>query len=353
MNMQLQMNGVLSGLGINGSCVRAEAHRHLAFFDIQLNRKQSSLRILENSAKEIALHMKTKTIPIMKIVPEEGVVRMQVALKTATPVDLKSLWNGIRFPKNMIFPFLLGEDDGGEKLWMDMNDNPHLLIAGSTGSGKSTLIHNLICNSLFVHGMGQRNIEIYLSDPKRVEFVEYAHYSINGIVKSISNTYEDTLTQLKYIANEMERRYYVMHSSKIRSISENTKLFNLILYIIDEVADLKMQDKSKELQNLLVKIAQKGRAAGIFLVLATQRPSVDIITGIIKANFPGRIACKTASRKDSEVVLDRMGAETLLGRGDAILQNMKYNSVRFQVAYTVPSKTIKDYQRLIRKTLRP
>jgi len=132
----------------------------------------------------------------------------------------------------------------------------------------------------------------------------------------------------------------------VSSIEENPQQLPLVLCIIDEVADLMIQDKGRKLETMLVKIAQKGRAAGIFMVLATQRPSVSVITGLIKANFPGRIACKTASKTDSVVILDRIGAESLLGRGDAVLKNQKYESVRFQAAHTSPILNIDLFNKL-------
>lgn len=345
--MMNSMNEVLQGLGIQGACVRAEAHRHLAFYDIKLDRKASALGKLRRSAQEIALHLKTKTVPIMRLVPEEGIVRLQVALNDAQPVSLHTLYKGEWIPDNMVFPMLLGENDEGKKLWMDMNNNPHLLVAGGTGSGKSTLLHALIANALFIHALRVRNVNIYLADPKRVEFTEYKDSSLNNVIRGVASSYEEVTKMLQYIYNTMENRYSEMHSIGMRSVEENPQKFPLILCVVDEVADLFMQDKGGALQSLVVKIAQKGRACGIFLTLATQRPSVDVITGLIKANFPGRIACKTASRKDSEVILDRSGAETLLGRGDAVLQNMKYESVRFQVAYTTPKAAISKFNKLV------
>jgi S-DNA-T family DNA segregation ATPase FtsK/SpoIIIE len=340
------MNDVLQGLKIDGSCVHAETHRHLAYFDIALERKPSVLRKLENSAKDIALHIKSKTVPIIKLIPELGIVRLQVALKEAKPMSLLNLYSGEQIP-NMVFPLLLGEDDAGKKLWMDMVNNPHLLIAGGTGSGKSTLLHALIANSMFLNIFSIRNVAVYLADPKRVEFTEYRNPELNNVIKKVVSTYIETIEMLENIEKIMDNRYNEMHKSHMRSIEENPDRFSLILCIIDEVADLMMQDKRNgKLQNLIIKIAQKGRAAGIFLVLATQRPSVDIITGLIKANFPGRIACKTASRKDSEIILDHPGAETLLGRGDAVLKNMKYDGVRFQAAYITPQEIINTYMEM-------
>lgn len=339
------MNKILNGLGINGQCVHAEAHRHLAFYDIELDCKASALSKLERSTKQIALHLRTRTVPIVKLIPEQGVVRLQVALKEAKPIGLGRLYSGEQVPR-MLFPFLLGEDDNGKKLWMDMKDNPHLLVAGASGSGKSTLLHALIGNAAYIHALRFRNVKLFLTDPKRVEFNEYESDDLDGRVVNISKTYEEVIEQLTYLNDVMERIYGLMPSYKMRSVEDNPHQFPLFLSIIDEVADLIIQDKSGHFQDLLVKIAQKGRAAGVFLVLSTQRPSVKVITGEIKANFSGRIACKTASRKDSEVILDRPGAETLLGRGDAVLQNNKYDSVRFQVAYTEPLEVIDKFRRL-------
>jgi S-DNA-T family DNA segregation ATPase FtsK/SpoIIIE len=343
------MNKVLGELGIDGKCIRAESNRHLAFYDVELDHRPSSLRKLRSSSNEIALALRTKTVPIMRVVPEEGIVRLQVALKDAEPVPLMDLLSGENLPK-YVFPMLLGEDDAGRKLWIDMNQNPHLLIAGGTGSGKSTLLHTIIANALYNHALRFRNMGIYLNDPKRIEFQDYRHASLKGIVNNIASTYNDTVAQLEYLSKLMEDRYALMAGYNMRSVEENPGKMAVVLCVIDEVADLMMQDKKgHRLETLIVKLAQRGRACGIFLILATQRPSVDIITGLIKANFPGRIACKTASRKDSEVILDRCGAEALLGRGDAILQNMKYAGVRFQVAYTTPQDTIYNFQEMTKK----
>jgi S-DNA-T family DNA segregation ATPase FtsK/SpoIIIE len=336
MTIQTDMNGVLSNLGIDGSCVRASRHRHLAVYDIKLACKPAVLGKLQRSAQQIALAIRSETVPIIRLVPSESIVRLQVALEKAQPVSFRSLCGGETIPDSMVFPMLLGESDEGCKLWIDMNDNPHLLIAGSTGSGKSTILHALIANGLMLHAMKVRNIWIYLSDPKRIEFQEYNKPELQGVIPHIASSYTDTLTQLEGLAELMEDRYVMMSQLGMRSVAEDPQKFPLVMCIIDEVADLMIQDRGRKLETLLVKLAQKGRASGLFMVLATQRPSVDVITGLIKANFPGRIACKTSSRKDSEVILDRGGAESLLGRGDAVIQNMRLSSVRFQAAYTTP-----------------
>ncbi|MCK9567510.1 hypothetical protein M0R72_01010 [Candidatus Pacearchaeota archaeon] len=336
MSIQAEMNNVLNELGIDGECIRAEAHRHLAYYDIKLACRPSALGKLQRSAMAIALAIKSQTVPLMRLVPEKGIVRLQVALSKAQPIPFTNLLKGEQIPDHMVFPMLLGESDEGSKLWMDMNNNPHLLIAGSTGSGKSTLLHALIANGLILHAKNVRNVHIYLNDPKKTEFQEYTS-DLSDTIKEVASTYSDTLSQLNYLAQVMEDRYALMSEIKIRSIEENPRRLPLILCIVDEVADLMLQDRGRKLEALIVRLAQKGRAAGIFMVLATQRPSVKVITGEIKANFPGRIACKTASKVDSMVILDRVGAETLLGRGDAVLKNQQFESLRFQVAYTTPT----------------
>lgn len=342
------INEVLQGLDINGTCVKAQTYRHLAYFDISLNCKASALKKLERSVKDIALHIKSKTIPIVKLIPECGLVRLQVALKEATAIPFIDIYDPSTIPQHMIFPLLMGETDSGKPLWMDMVNNPHLIIAGGTGSGKSTLLHTFIANALLLNALKIRKVHVYLSDPKQIEFSEYQDDQLLSTIKKIVCTYEDTIKLLIDLEKQMNDRYYQMKQFQIRNIEEDPNKFPLVLCIIDEVADLMIQDKHKnDLQNLIIKIAQKGRAAGVFLMLATQRPSVDIITGLIKANFPGRIACKTASRKDSEIILDRSGAEMLLGRGDAILKNMANNEVRFQVAYITPQDVVKNYKYLV------
>lgn len=327
------MQVVLNKLGIKGQCVAGERHRHLAHFDIRLDTNKSAIRNLSNACGEIALGIRSKTIPFLKVIPEEGIVRLQVAMTEAAPISHKELIFNKSVPLSHTFPLLLGEDENGKLLWMDMAKNPHLLIAGSTGSGKSTLLHVLIGNAVYIHCLRHRNIKLTLIDPKRIEFTKYACDLFDEII-TVRNTYEETMFEVDSFIELMDSRYVEMQKSGMRSVEEDPKKFVLNMMIIDEVADLFLEDNSECLRKKIIKLAQKGRAAGIYLVLATQRPSVDVINGTIKANFPGRIACKTASKVDSKVVLDEIGAEHLLGRGDAILKNMEFDRVRFQVAYT-------------------
>jgi len=329
-----KMNEILTGLKIKGECINTETHRHFAFYDIRLA-PGTKIRKLESSSREIACGIKSLTDPIVKVLSKEGIVRLQVATEQADKLSWVKIFQGKPIPQEMTFPMLLGETDEGKKLWVDMAKSPHLLIAGATGSGKSVLLHTIIGNGLALNAMNNRKIHIHLVDPKKVEFHEYEDtYGVD----SIHTTYEETIELLQMMTMKMEYRYSKMKGSA-RSVDENPLKYHLDLVVIDEVADLLAQDKrSGVLEDLIINLAAKARAAGIYLILATQRPSKDVFPTVLKANF-GRIACRTASRVDSEVILDMPGAEKLLGRGDAILRNMDHDRVRFQVAYAAPRLT--------------
>lgn len=340
-SLQFRMNEILEGLRIKGVCNNVKVYRHLAFFDIVLS-PGSSVRKLETKSREIALGIKSKTTPIVKVIPERGIVRLQVAMRQADSVSIESLYNGYVIPgsKKSMLPIILGESDKGEKLVVDFSKNPHTLIAGGTGSGKSVLLHNIIANIIYLQVNNARAIDLYLVDPKQVEFVSYLGDSFKPYVCDVINDYESTVDLLEHLERVMEDRYRIMKDNGFRSLDEVPRGFSQIVVVIDEVADLMIQDKKiKRFEKSVVRLAQKARAAGIHIIMATQRPSADVITGLIKANFPARIACKTASKTDSQVILDSPGAENLMGRGDAVLNNMENDKTRFQVAFSDPKKT--------------
>jgi S-DNA-T family DNA segregation ATPase FtsK/SpoIIIE len=333
-----KLNSILSGLRIDGRCVQARKHRHMAFYDVELA-PGTKIRRLESNAREIAIGLRSKTTPIIKPMPELGVVRLQMATQDAAILPLTNLLSDVTIPPptEMLLPVLMGETDEGNVLWMDMAKNPHALIAGGTGSGKSTLLHTLIANCVVMNAIGARSIELFLIDPKMgVEFAPYEDLA------TIAYDYDRTIAMLEYLFEQMENRYAYMRKVGIKSIEARPGMFPYIAVFIDEVAELMAVDKenkNKRFQLLLSRLAQKARAAGIYIVAATQRPSTDVVTGLIKANFPARIACRTSSKIDSQVVLDMPGAETLLGRGDAIFKNNSREATRFQVAYSTPEHT--------------
>ena len=203
---------------------------------------------------------------------------------------------------------------------------PHLLIAGTTGSGKSVMTNTLISSLLYRNAPS--DMKLIIVDPKQVEMAQYQ--DIPHLLTPIITSTEKTLSAMKWAVGEMERRYSLMAEEKVKNIADynakNAKENNpekegkmpYIVIVIDEMADLMMM-AGKDLEMLIVRIAQKGRAAGIHLVLATQRPEVKVITGLIKANIPGRIAFAVGSQMDSRIMLDQGGAEKLLGKGDMLL----------------------------------
>lgn len=318
------MDEILRSLKIKGHCKKISDYRHFRLYDIELNPSQS-IKKLESQAREIGLALHSLGVPTINVIPEDGIIQIQIATGQASSLPFEELYNkNIGNKPDGLLTFLLGEEANGNPIWLDMATNPHMLVAGSTGSGKSVFLHTLIAN------VKKRNdIMLYLVDPK--QGVEFGKYS--DIANAIINDYDSALNLLQMLTEEVEHRLSLFKTMGIKNIKDSPYIVPKILVIIDEVSDLMMQDKDKKFQNLLVRISQKSRAVGIHMVLATQRPSVDVLTGLIKANFPARVAFKVSSAIDSRVILDSVGAENLINKGDAILSCNKFDKVRFQAAY--------------------
>jgi DNA segregation ATPase FtsK/SpoIIIE, S-DNA-T family len=331
------VNDILKSFNIDATCIDANRHRHFAFFDVKL-KPGVKINDMMKYSREMQLELRSKMELSAKIIPELGVVRLQTVMDDSSTLHFEELYK--RTPRKQgILPFLLGETDEGKPLWMEMNNNPHLLVAGCTGSGKSVFLHNLIANIAKI-----KNSEIFLIDPKLVEFNVYDDERFKP-VKFIARNYDQAIKVLDHLREKMEKRYVALAKLGLKSIEDRPGLFHKTVLIVDEVSDLMLQDKqTKEFEELIVNLAQKARAAGIYIVLATQRPSVDVLTGLIKANFPARVSCKVASKRDSLIILDEQGAESLAGRGDGILKNTTHNAARFQVAFCDPKETIRNYK---------
>lgn len=322
------MDEILKSLKIRGTCKSVNEYRHFRIYDIELASGQSIKRI-ENNVREIGLALKSLSIPIVTTIPEKGLVRIQSTIGEPETLLFKDLYErSIDQRPEGLLPFLIGEQSTGEPVFLDLHMAPHLLVAGCTGSGKSVLLHTLIANIKM-----RNDIILYLVDPKSgTEFYEYSN------IATTVYDYDGAVRMLERLHMEMESRYNLFRRLKIKNITESPFVVPKIVVIIDEVADLLLQDKDKKnpqrgiFEKLLISIAQKSRSVALHLILATQRPSVDIISGLIKANMPGRIACKVSSSVDSKVILDQSGAENLLGRGDALINTEKYHNVRLQVA---------------------
>lgn len=223
----------------------------------------------------------------------------------------------------MAVPVILGKDIQGETQIMDLVKTPHLLIAGSTGSGKSVCVNSMILSILYKRSPNE--VKLILIDPKIVELKLY-----NGIPHLLTPVITDpkrAMQALQYCLCEMERRYALLDSLGCRDISSyNRKIVEqhiatekipYLIVVIDEFADL-MATTGKQLESVVARLAAMSRAVGIHLVLATQRPSIDVITGLIKANIPSRVAFMVASKMDSRIIIDQVGAEKLLGKGDML-----------------------------------
>ena len=318
------LNRVLRGCKLDAECVHSHHHRHFAFYDLVL---QPGCRIsrIKHFINEIALAMRAETAPIVKSIPSKGLVRLQITRSAPEMIRFQDLIASNPAPEGGL-PFLFSETDERQALWVDMNQNPHLLVAGSTGSGKSVFLHNLIYNAL-----RREDIELFLVDTKLVEFHQYAN---EPQVHNVASNYLEALNVLETLCQVMEKRYQLWRQYNFTNLEQCPELFNKILLVIDEAADVLLADQGRMFEKTLIKLAAKSRAAGIHIVLATQRPSADIITGLIKTNFPARLACKVASRMDSQIVLDCPGAENLGGRGDALFKNMAHDLTRLQIALT-------------------
>ena len=232
-----------------------------------------------------------------------------------------------------VLPFIVGIEHGiGELVVGDLTEMPHLLIAGTTGSGKSVMIHTIICSLL--SWATPADVGFVLMDFKRVEFVPYKNLELLAL--PVITEPEDARMALDWLVAEMERRFRLMEEAGVVDIGALRDHYDIdfperIVLIIDELADLILQDRTVEIP--IVRLAQKGRASGIHLVLSTQRPTTNVVTGLIKANVPSRMAFSVASMIDSRVILDQPGAEQLLGRGDVLFRAVGEDIVRAQGAF--------------------
>lgn len=331
------INNLFEGFKIKATCVGAERHRHFVFYDVELDPGTRISRI-SRYRDELAIAMKAKTSLIVKPLPEKGIVRLQTTHREADKLQFNELYNRSSAPDDTTLPFLFGETDEGEPLWVDMAKNPHLLVAGSTGSGKSVFLQLLIANAA-----KRSDTQLFLIDTKRVEFNTYDDPAFKGLVNSVDNDFDSAMKTLQFLNHVMAERYRYMASVGVQSMEEDP-IFDKIVLIIDEAADLMLHDRTKSFEKQIAKLAQLARAAGIYMVFATQRPDVSVVTGLIKANFPARLACKVTSKVDSKVVLDRMGAEALAGRGDALFTSPIEDIKRLQVAYVEPEETLHNYK---------
>jgi len=324
-----QFNDMLQAFKVKAKCVGYTSVGSSSSYDLQLDPK-CKIKDLEKYAQEFALSLQEKSFPKFTPILSMGVVRVEFIKPITESIKLSDLMSEKSPSKEAMMPVLLGLDSYGRDVWMNIEDNPHLLVAGCTGSGKSVALHNIIGNLLkYSHA------RLFLVDPKGIEFNEYDGFSKRIDVKY---SYEDAVNLLDSLHERMEKRFKLLRAGfKIED-------FTPVVTIIDEYADLSLQDVDKNLYIKLCKLAQKSRAARIYFILATQRPSARLIDGNIKANFPARLSCKVSSKIDSKIILDSCGAEELIGKGDALLNNYCHSKLRLKIAYTNPTENKKFIQ---------
>jgi DNA segregation ATPase FtsK/SpoIIIE, S-DNA-T family len=303
---------------------------------------------------DLSLALAAHPIRIEAPIPGKSLVGIEIPNSSKTTVGLSALLSQKEFltsPKPLMV--CLGRGISGTSHFINLAKIPHLLVAGATGSGKSVTIHALIASLLYRNS--PQNLKFIMIDPKRVELTMYN--DIPHLLTPVIKNAKDTILSLRWAAKEMERRYDVLESHKVRDVQsyhtnilepkikkleKNTKpeedadlpeTMPYIVIIIDELADI-MSTYPRELESAVVRLAQMSRAVGIHLILSTQRPSVNIITGLIKANVPGRIALQVSSQIDSRTILDSGGAEKLLGAGDMLyISGEMSQPVRIQSAF--------------------
>jgi S-DNA-T family DNA segregation ATPase FtsK/SpoIIIE len=294
-------------------------------YEPTIDTKISKILALEN---DLALALQALSLRIIAPIPGTNVVGFEVARTDRQMVSFAHLIRTSHVPSEYRLPLVLGCDVIGQPVIIDLARCPHLLMAGATGSGKSIALHTIILSLLFNKRPDQ--LQLVLIDPKRLELQSYE--GISHMVTPVIHDAPHALCALEWVLAQMHERYERMAAAGVRTIDQYPEPMPAIVVIIDELADLMMVAGSR-LEMLIARIAQMARAAGIHLVVATQRPSVDVITGLIKVNFVSRIALRVTSAVDSRVILDEDGAQRLIGAGDMLMRDAQGGLHRVHGAY--------------------
>ncbi len=342
---------VLKDFGIEAHVVDTHVGPAVTQYELEIKAGTKVSKILSLN-REIALALAAKDVRIQAPIPGKNTIGIELPNKNISMVSVREVLTSVPASKsNSKLLAVLGRDIMGNPQWMEINKTPHLLVAGSTGSGKSVCINSILASILMRSKPDE--VKLVLVDPKKVELSIY-----NGIPHLLAPVVTDPKRAniaLKRIVSEMERRYDVFEDSKTKNIesynayidkkneglpdSEKEKHMPFIVVIIDELADL-MLVAAKEVEDSIMRITQMARAAGIHLIVATQRPSTDVITGVVKANIPSRISFAVSSGIDSRTILDMTGAEKLLGKGDMLFLPQGTNSpLRIQGTFISEEET--------------
>jgi len=294
---------------------------------------------------DLARAMSAVSVRVAGNIPGKSVIGIEIPNEEREIVYMHEVLASPEFStKKHILPLALGVDIAGHPVVTDLVRMPHLLIAGTTGSGKSVAVNSMICSMLMTHTPA--DLRLILVDPKMLELSMYDDIP-HLLVPVVTNPHK-AAKALAWAVYEMERRYRLMSESRVRNIDSYNKAVRkekdverlpYVVIVIDELADL-MMVAGKDVEQSICRLAQKARAAGLHLILATQRPSVDVITGLIKANLPSRISFQVSSRVDSRTILDQMGAEQLLGYGDSLFLSSGRDLQRVHGAFVSDAEVI-------------
>ena len=311
----------LASFGVHTRVISTSCGPTITRYELQ---PETGVRVksIANLADDIALHLATTNVRI-ETIPGKAAVGIEIPNRSVTTVRLHGLLNTATFRDNKSSLFCaLGMDVAGNPIYIDIGKMPHLLIAGATGMGKSVCINSIIISLLYRAKPDE--VKLILIDPKRIELSEYN--GIPHLMVPVITEPKKAAGTLNWACIEMEKRYTLIQEVGVRNLAEYNSVVRddperetipYVVIIIDELADL-MMTAPDDVETSICRLAQKARAAGMHLVVGTQRPSVDVITGLIKANIPSRIAFTVASQVDSRTILDMAGAEKLMGRGDML-----------------------------------
>ena len=319
----------LSTYGVVGKVVNVHPGPVITLFEVE---PAEGVRVNKfvQLADDLARVMEASSVRVIAPIPGRSSVGIEIPNRNPATVYFKSIINSPEFAESeSMLTLAIGKTTSGEISTLDLSKMPHLLIAGTTGSGKSVCINTIICSILY-HASPDE-VKFVMIDPKKVEMTLYKSLEgyhlleMEDIDEPIVTSVDNAILALRALEKEMDRRYNVLAEAVVRNISEynekkektGEKIMPYIVLVVDELADLMMLS-AKDVEAPIARLAQLARAVGIHLVIATQRPSVDVITGVIKANFPSRIAFQVASKIDSRTIIDQPGADKLIGRGDML-----------------------------------
>ena len=333
-----KLEDTLMSFGVEAKVLQVTKGPSVTRFEIQPSPGVKVSKIV-NLQDDIALGLAASAVRMEAPIPGKSAIGIEVPNKKQTPVFLREVLDSKEFQESTKkISFALGKDITGTCIVGDLSEMPHMLIAGATGSGKSVCINSLIVSLLYKYSPDE--IKLLMIDPKVVELSIYN--GIPHLLIPVVTEPKKAAGALNWAVNEMDKRYELFTKYKVKNIKSYNQQVDkgfiseklpYIVLIVDELADL-MMTCPNDVEDYICRLAQKARAAGIHLIIATQRPSVDVITGVIKANIPSRISFAVSSGVDSRTILDQTGAEKLLGRGDMLYSPMGANKpLRIQGAF--------------------